>query len=254
MVSTPASVARRIPSAVDACAATARPLLRAVSTIRVSSSIEKVGAASPPRPPAVVGVDLHPVGAVADLVAHDPHERAVVGLFGALRHAPVERVASGAVTAGGDDGACGDQQPRAGHDALLDRLLQLDVGVAGALGAQVAQRREAGQQRSGASASSRAPRGRQGTPSAPGRSSWSRCRDAAGCASGPRSTPEAGSSPGKSMISAPAIADTGRRTSRLNPLPAGPHRPAGVQARAVEDLRRPQHHRAHCDPGRHRPS
>ena len=46
-----------------------------------------------------------------------------------------------------DDGARDDDHARAGDDALLDRLLEADVGVARALGAEVAHRREAGEQR-----------------------------------------------------------------------------------------------------------
>jgi hypothetical protein len=51
IVSTPASVARRIPSAVVACAATGRPALCASSTSVFNSSSVNVGVAGrPPRP------------------------------------------------------------------------------------------------------------------------------------------------------------------------------------------------------------
>ena len=50
IVSTPPRIARRMPSAVLECATTGRPLLRAVSTIVLISSSEKVGAASPRAP------------------------------------------------------------------------------------------------------------------------------------------------------------------------------------------------------------
>ena len=69
------------------------------------------------------------------------------GLFRALRDAPFERESLGAVGAGGDDGARGNQQARTGNDALVDGLLQLDIGVAGALGAEVAHGGETGHQR-----------------------------------------------------------------------------------------------------------
>ena len=52
-----------------------------------------------------------------------------------------------AVAAGRDHRRSGHQHPRAGDDAVVDRLLQPDVGVAGALGAEVAHRRDAGHQR-----------------------------------------------------------------------------------------------------------
>ena len=39
-----------------------------------------------------------------------------------------------------------DPHARTGNDALIDRLLEPDVGVAGALGAEIAHAREAGQQ------------------------------------------------------------------------------------------------------------
>ncbi len=100
------------------------------------------------RAPAVIAVELDPVGAVADLVAHYAGQAVdAVGLFRALRHAPFEREALGSVAAGGDDGARGGEHARAGNDALLDRLLQFDIGVARAFGAQVADGGEAGHQR-----------------------------------------------------------------------------------------------------------
>src|SRR6185369_5352386 len=99
--------------------------------------------------PAIVAVDLDPVGAVADLVAH--HARALLDparLLRPLRR--IERVARAprTVAAGGDDGARGGDDARPRHHALLDRLLELHVAGAGALGAEVARggdtRRERG--------------------------------------------------------------------------------------------------------------
>jgi len=52
-----------------------------------------------------------------------------------------------AVGALGHDGAGGDEQARARDHPLIDRPLDRDVGIARALGAQVAQRCEAGHQR-----------------------------------------------------------------------------------------------------------
>ena len=55
--------------------------------------------------------------------------------------------ALGAVGAARDDRLGGDEQARAGDDALVDRLLQADVGEARALGAEVALGGEAGIER-----------------------------------------------------------------------------------------------------------
>ena len=74
-------------------------------TISFSSSSENVGAASPCASPAIVRVDLDPVGAVSDLVADDAHKRLAVGFLRSLRHAPLQRESLRAVTACRDDGA-----------------------------------------------------------------------------------------------------------------------------------------------------
>jgi hypothetical protein len=135
MVCTPASVARRIPSGVLACATTGRPALAAVSTASRSSASEKVGRDSPFGPQPVVRVQLDHVGAAPDLPAHRTHERVgTVGLLGALRHLPARVEPPGPVAPRGDDGARGDEQPRTRHDPLVDRLLDPDVGVGRALG------------------------------------------------------------------------------------------------------------------------
>ena len=100
------------------------------------------------RPPAIVGVELDPVGAFPDLAADDAcHRVDAVGLFGALRDVPFGRIALRAVAPGGDDGAGRHQHARTGNDALIDRLLQADIGVPGAFRAQIANGREARQQR-----------------------------------------------------------------------------------------------------------
>ncbi len=100
------------------------------------------------RAPAVVAVELDPIGAVADLVAHHAREAIdAVGFFGALRDAPFERESLGGVAAGGDDGARRGEHARTRNDALVHGLLELDIGVAGALGAQVAHGGEAGHER-----------------------------------------------------------------------------------------------------------
>ena len=99
---------------------------------------------------AVVGVQLDPVGAAGGLLAHRAHRFVRAADF--LRAAGqveigTEAARTGAVAGAGDDGTGGDIQARAGNQAFVDRALDRDVGVAGAFGAQVAQRGEAGQQR-----------------------------------------------------------------------------------------------------------
>src|SRR5262249_16248345 len=100
------------------------------------------------RAPAVVAIQLDPVGAVADLVAH--HARALLDAGGLLRAlGGVEGVARAAraVAAGGDDGARRGDDARARHDALLDRVLELHVAGERALGAEVARGGDAGLER-----------------------------------------------------------------------------------------------------------
>ena len=103
------------------------------------------------RAPAVVGVHLDPVGAVPGLLAHGAnHLGDAARLLRALRRAAqsgAQPARRRTVAGGGHDGARRHEQARAGDQALLDGALQRDVGVPRALGAQVAQRGEAGQQR-----------------------------------------------------------------------------------------------------------
>src|SRR5664279_231218 len=99
-------------------------------------------------PPAIVAVDLDPVGALSDLAAHrmdDPIN--TIRLLGALRNIPARVEALRAVRARRDDRARHDEHARAGNYSLLDGLLEPDVGVARALGTQIANGGEAGEQR-----------------------------------------------------------------------------------------------------------
>ena len=108
----------------------------------------KGGARAGAGAPAIVAVELDPIGAMADLVADDAGQAVdAVGLFGALRDAPFERESFGRVAAGGDDGAGGGEDPRAGDDALIDGLLEFDIGVGRAFGAEVADGGEARHER-----------------------------------------------------------------------------------------------------------
>ena len=56
-------------------------------------------------------------------------------------------IALRAVAAGRHHRRPGHDHARAGHDALVDRPLETDIGIAGAFGAEIAHRRDAGHQR-----------------------------------------------------------------------------------------------------------
>src|SRR3546814_6980683 len=53
-----------------------------------------------------------------------------------------------AVTMAGNGGAGGHQQTRTGDHAVVDRALDIDIGVTGAFSTQIAQRGEAGDRKS----------------------------------------------------------------------------------------------------------
>src|SRR5258708_25925715 len=94
--------------------------------------------------PTIVGIDLNPIGAFANLFAHDAREAIdAVGFFGALRHSPFGRVALGAITTGCHNRSRGHKHARPGYDSLLDRLLQTDVAISGAFSPQITHRGEA---------------------------------------------------------------------------------------------------------------
>ncbi len=91
------------------------------------------------HPGAVVHVDLDPVGAVCDLLAGGlARLDGTIHELGARRQLVVRRVAVERVAAGRGDGPGADEHPRTGHVALVDRLLDADVGVACALRLDVA--------------------------------------------------------------------------------------------------------------------
>jgi hypothetical protein len=82
-----------------------------------------------------------------DLIAHHARQAVnAIGFFGTLRHGPLQHEAFGTVSAAGNDSARRNQHARAGNDALIDGLLQLDVGVCGAFGPKVTNGGEPGQQ------------------------------------------------------------------------------------------------------------
>src|SRR5207237_6948825 len=99
------------------------------------------------RAPAVIGVKFYPVRAFANLFAHDTRQAVdAVRLFRALRHIPFRSVAFRSITSARDDRARRYKQPRSRNYSLIHRLLQSDVSVTRALGAEIAERREAGEQ------------------------------------------------------------------------------------------------------------
>ena len=96
MVSTPASVARRMPSTVEACATTPRPAERAVCTISVELFLRESGLGGVIMSPAVISVHLNKVGPLADLLPHGTHDAVhAVGLLGTLGHVNVGGTAWG---------------------------------------------------------------------------------------------------------------------------------------------------------------
>ena len=135
-----------MPSAVLAWAATGRPAPCAAATPASQLGLVKVGAARLAGPPAIVGVEFDHVGAGR---RSGRGRRATISSAPSASSAPcgigdAGLEALGAVGAVRDDRAGGDQQARAGNDALVDRLLEADIGEAGALGAEVARGGEAG--------------------------------------------------------------------------------------------------------------
>ena len=84
---------------------------------------------------------------MADLIAHRADQAVdAVGLFGALRDVPLEHE-SGLVAASGDNRLRRHEHARAGNDALIHGLLQLDVRILRAFCAEVSDRGEAGHER-----------------------------------------------------------------------------------------------------------
>jgi hypothetical protein len=98
----------------------------------------------------VIGVELDPIGAVACLVAHRvDHLLDAADGNAALRDIYVGSKThwAGTIAMRRDGGAGGDKQMRAGNQSLINRMLHIDVRVARAFGAQVAQGGKAGHQR-----------------------------------------------------------------------------------------------------------
>jgi hypothetical protein len=85
-------------------------------------------------------------GLLADRADRLVHAADFLRAAGQVRVRP-EPARGRAVAAGGDDGARRDEHPRPRDQSVVDRLLHRHVVVAGALGAEVAERGEAGHQR-----------------------------------------------------------------------------------------------------------
>ena len=93
---------------------------------------------------AAIRIHLDPVDAVRQLLAHRAaHAVDAVGVLHALRHRHARRIAERPVGAGDIERAAGDQHVRAGDHAAVDGIAHVDVGVARALGLDVADGREA---------------------------------------------------------------------------------------------------------------
>lgn len=100
-----------------------------------------------PGAPAVVAVQLNHVRTGRDLAANggdDPFD--ATSLLGSLRDRDTGFEAFGTISTLGHDGPRRDEQMRTRNDALVDRLAQPDVGVAGSLGSEVTFGGEAGKQ------------------------------------------------------------------------------------------------------------
>ena len=96
----------------------------------------------------IIGVEFDDVGAGRDLVADGADGFVDTRNFlRALRDGNAGLEALGSVSAARDDRLGRNQQARTGDDALVDRLLETDVGEARAFGAEVALGGEAGIER-----------------------------------------------------------------------------------------------------------
>ena len=99
------------------------------------------------RAPAVVTVELDPVGTLADLVTDHPREPIhAIGFFRAEGHVTL-RGATGPIGAGGNDGARACENAGTRDNALPDGITEADVRITGAFGAEIALRGDTGIER-----------------------------------------------------------------------------------------------------------
>ena len=98
--------------------------------------------------PSIVGVDLDPIGAAPDLVAHDARQFfGATGFLGTLRDVHLGSKTARSVRSAHHDCTCCDDQAGSVDDALLHRAFQPDVRIGRAFGAKIAQGGETGAQR-----------------------------------------------------------------------------------------------------------
>ena len=115
---------------------------------RIELGLGQGGPARLALAPMIIGVEFDDVRARRDLVANRADRLVDPGDFlRALRALRRPARSPWAVGAARDDRPGRDEQARAGDDALVDRLLEADVGKAGAFGAEVALGGEAGIER-----------------------------------------------------------------------------------------------------------
>src|SRR5258705_6460462 len=96
--------------------------------------------------PAIIGINLDPIGAVTDLIAHHARQAVnTVGFFSALRHAPFSGVTLWTIAARGHDCARHYEHTWTGNDSLLHRLLETYIRITCAFRSQIANGSKAGQ-------------------------------------------------------------------------------------------------------------
>jgi len=179
-----------------------------------------------------------------NLVAHRTHQAIdAVGFLDTLRHAPLQREALRRIAPRDPNRLCRRQNPRARNDALLNRLLQLHIGIARAFRTQVAHRREPGHQ----SRATVVYRTRRTQPQALMRHLIHPRRLAVGMQQHVRvalNQPRHQSHAGKLNHRRAGRIHTRRRASRVDPVTLYAHRPPRVHGFAIEDARGPQQERS----------
>src|SRR5262249_60837040 len=91
------------------------------------------------RSPAVIGIDLDPVGAPADLIANDARQAVdSIGFLGALRNAPLGSITLRGIATRCHDRARDGEHARTGDDALSDGVPHATIGISRALRPEIA--------------------------------------------------------------------------------------------------------------------
>ena len=137
-----------MPSSVTLCAATRRPASCAAGNRGAHLGQRQRRAAAVAALVVIIGIQFDQPSTSGDLVADGSDDLVDAADFlSTLRHRDAGLIALGAIGTARDDGAGGDGQARPRHDALVDRLLEAGIGIARALGAEVALAGEPGHQR-----------------------------------------------------------------------------------------------------------